>query len=366
MFLVAAPHARRRLGNLALAIAAAAIVAGPWYLANARSVYDLYLGNGYGESAARFGRHYPLASWGYWTKELRLDLSYTLLPLAAVVTLAFAVSLAFLVARSGTELRLRLPRTLRGASILALVIVVLEGYVALTSSRNEGTAFSLPWLPLVVVLGVVAAASVPARIVGQTLAGLFALVSIVALLSKSGFVAPLATIRSVHVPGLGRVEVTDGRGIIQDEVQGDGYGIGPITHPLPPMHREWLPVAHELVGFGLKRAAARHESLRITLGIDDRILGNSRLILAAQLYYAIYQPVDYLFVANGGDSVASYRRQLDVPRRENALVTGQPPPNGSSVTRWKVEAAARSLGFVRVRSFTLPDGRRVWFWWRDA
>jgi hypothetical protein len=39
------------------------------------------------------------------------------------------------------------------------VLVVLEGYLVLTSSRNEGTGFSLPWLPALVILGVVAAAS---------------------------------------------------------------------------------------------------------------------------------------------------------------------------------------------------------------
>jgi hypothetical protein len=160
--------------------------------------------------------------------------------------------------------------------------------------------------------------------------------------------------------------VTDGRGLIQVEVQGDGYDIGPVTHPLPAMHRNWLPVAHELVGFALQQAAERGEDPTITLGIDDRILSNSRLILAAQLWYRRYLPVDYLSVANGGDSVGSYRRQLDVPTRENALITGQPPPNGSSVTRSKVEAAARSLGFVLIRSFTLPDRRKIWFWWRQA
>jgi hypothetical protein len=166
------------------------------------------------------------------------------------------------------------------------------------------------------------------------------------------------------VPGLGRVDVTDGRGIIQREVQGDGYPVGPVTQPLPAMHRRWLPLAHEVMGWSLRRAAQRGEPLEPMLGLDDRIFGNSRLILAAQLWYHRYQAVDYLHAATAGDTVASYRQQLTSPVRVNELITGEPPPNGSTVSRQKAEAAGRSLGFVRVKSFALPDGRKLWIWWR--
>jgi hypothetical protein len=352
------PESRLRVRNFALAVATAAIVAGPWYLANARSVYDLYVGSGYGEGAAAYGRHYPVASWGYWTKELRLDLSYLWLPLSLVLLLCFALALGY---RRGPWRR---AWDDRAAGVTALVVVVLEGYLALTSSRNEGTAFPLPWLPSLVVLAVIAAASLPVRAVRNGLAAALVAVSISSVLSKSGWVAPLATVRSVHVPGFGRVFVTDGRGIIQGEVQGDGYGIGPVTHPLPSMHKRWLPLAREVVGWGLDRANRRGEPLNLTLGLDDRIFGNSRLILAAQLWFHRYQPVDYLQASAGGDTVESYRRQLLAPNQVNALVTGEPPPNGSSITRRKVEQAARSLGFVRVRSLAMPDGRRIWLWWR--
>jgi hypothetical protein len=361
-FVVGTPDVRVRLRNLALAAATAAIVAGPWYIANARSVYDLYIGTGYGEGAIAYGRHYPITSWGYWTKELRLDLSYFWLPLSAALFLCFGLALAYRVGRWRRPGRR--PRTTRAAGVVALVVVVLEGYLVLTSSRNEGTAFSLPWLPALVVLAVIAAATIPVRAVRGALAGALVALSIGGVLSKSGWIPPLAAVHSVSVPGFGRVVVTDGRGIIQREVQGDGYDIGPVTHPLPAMHRRWLPLAHEVVGWSLRRAEQRSESLNLTLGLDDRIFGNSRLIVAAQLWFHRYQSVDYLKASPGGDTVDSYRRQLLSPKRVNALVTGEPPPNGSTISRRKVETAARSLGFVRVRSFAMPDGRRIWLWWR--
>ena len=201
VFLVGAPELRVRLRNLAIAVGTTGLIAGPWYIRNARSVYDLLLNSGYGEGATPFGHHYPVASWGYWTKELRLDLSYMWLPLAAALLVCFAVALAYLVARHPRLIRASRPRSARAAAVLALVLVVLEGYLVLTSSRNEGTGFALPWVPALVILGVTAAASIPVRTVRVALAGVLVVVSLGAVLSKSGWVEPLAKVRTVAVPG---------------------------------------------------------------------------------------------------------------------------------------------------------------------
>jgi hypothetical protein len=362
-FLVGAPDLRVKIRNLAIAAAAAALVAGPWYLRNARSVYDSLVGSGYGEGAVPFGRHYPIGSWGYWTKELRLDLSYMWLPLAAALLLCFGIALAYSVARHRRLIGPSRPLSARSAGVLGLVLVVLEGYLVLTSSRNEGTGFALPWLPALVILGVIAAATVPTRAVRVGLAGVLVVVSIGALASKSGWVDPLAKVRAVSVPGLGDVKVTDGRGIIQTEVVGAGYDIGPPTQPLPDLHRRWLPLARDVVDWSMRRAEQRGEPLHLTLGLDDLIFSNSRLILAAQLWFHRFLPVDYLRSFPDGDTVASYRRQLLSPQPVNALITGDRP--GAPITRGKVEAAARSLGFIPVKSFTMPDGRKIRIWWRE-
>jgi dolichyl-phosphate-mannose-protein mannosyltransferase len=363
-FLVRAPGLGLRLRNLAIAVGTTGLIAGPWYLANARSVYDLLLNSGYGEGATPFGRHYHVASWGYWTKELRLDLSYMWLPLAVALLASFGFAFAYFVARRRRQrpIRANLPQSAHAAAVLALVLVVLEGYLVLTSSRNEGTAFALPWLPALVVLGVTAAASIPTQVTRVVLAGSLVVVSLGAVLAKSGWFEPLAKTRTVAVPGLGHVLVTEGRGLIQREVGGDGYDITPVTHPLPALHRRWLPLAREVVGWSLHRAHKRGEPLNLTLGLDDRIFGNSRLTLAAQLWFHRYLSVDYLSAFPDGDSIASFHRQL---QPENALITGEPPPSGSKITRSKVEAAARALGFVQVKSFPMPDGRTIWVWWRE-
>jgi len=363
-FFVGPPDLRAKARNLGFAVGAAVLIAGPWYIRNARSVYDNLAGTGYGAEAARYGQRHSVASWDYWTAELRLDLVHLGLPLAVALLLCFCMALASLLARCRIPLLGR-RWTVRTAAVLALAIVVVEGYLVLTTSRNEGTGYALPWLPALVVLAVTAAVSVPTRTLRVGLAGILVAVSLVGVASKSGWVEPLAKVRRVSVPGFGEVPVTDGRGVIQEEFEGAGYDIGKPTQPLPAMHREWIPLARDVVGWSLRRAEQRGEPLNLMLGIDDGLFSNSRLILAAQLEYHRFLPVDYLHASDAGDTVASYRHQLALPRQTNALVVGRPPPNGSSVTRGKVEAAAHSLGFVPVRSFTMPDGRRIWVWWRD-
>jgi Dolichyl-phosphate-mannose-protein mannosyltransferase len=357
---------RLRYRNLALAGATAALLAGPWYVRNARSVYDSLVHTGYGAQATPFGHHYSFASWAYWTKELRLDLSYLSLPVAGVLFLCFCAALADMVMRR----RRREPTAARVATrcpgaLLALGLVVVEGYLVLTSSRNEGTAFALPWLPALAILAVAAMARVRPRILRLFLGSALVAVSLVAVLSKSGWVAPLATVRTASVPGLGSVGVTDGRGLIQTEVAGAGYDIGPPTDPLPSMHRRWLPLERQVVGWSIGYADARGQPLHLSLGFQDLLFANSRLILAAQLWFHRFLPVKYVRSWPEGDTVASYRRQLVSPRVENALITGK-ERRGATITVDKVEAAARSLGFVPVKSFEMPDGRRIWIWWRTS
>jgi len=64
----------------------------------------------------------------------------------------------------------------RGAKLVPAIVVV-EGYLALTSSRNDGTGFVVPLLPPAIALVVVAALKVPWRAARTALIAAFVLVA---------------------------------------------------------------------------------------------------------------------------------------------------------------------------------------------
>jgi hypothetical protein len=99
------------------------------------------------------------------------------------------------------------------------------------------------------------------------------------------------------------------------------------------MHRRWLALARDVVGWSMRGAEQRGAPLRLTLGLDDLIFSTSRLILAAQLWFHRWQPVDYLRSFPDGYTVASYRRQLLSPQPANVLITGD--RRGAPITREK-------------------------------
>jgi 4-amino-4-deoxy-L-arabinose transferase-like glycosyltransferase len=365
--LIAADRDRRaRLVNVALGVAVTAVVAGVWYVPNARSVASYLLFFGYGDASSVYGSNEPIYAWAFWSKELETLLQQIYLPLALVLLAGVVAWLVYRV-RGGLPHgldRSRL-RAFAGTDTFVLAALAAEGYLALTSSKNEGTAFSLPWLPVIVILAITAMASIPARRLQVGLGAALVAVSLGNLLMKSGTVEALADPRHVDVPALGAVPVTDGSGLIHHEVIAGGYKLSSPAGKLDDLHRQWLPFAHELTGWMVRYADARGERPYVVFGSDHELHNDTRIGLAAALWYR--EPVLYDFLGlSGGDEVETYREKL-AERENNFLVTTDPGSEPDSrMSRGKVETAARETGFRRVGSFAMPDGGTTWLWWRDG
>jgi len=362
------PGGRRdRLVNLALLLAVGGAVAAVWYLPNRDSVAAYLFHFGYGAESASYGARHSIFSVGYWTAEARGLVGDLYLPLTAVL----AVSLIAAAASALVAGRLQRPKRDEllgwlGGSAAVLAIVVAEGYLSLSSSRNQGTAFTLPWLPALVVLIIAATARIRERAVRAALVGLIAAVSVFDVAMKSGLVAPISGPAELDVPGIGDTAVSDGRGVIQLEVLGSGYAIGGPTDPLPDLHKRWLPFAGELTRWSTRYAAEHGRRSFLGVGLNDALLSNTRFSLASQLKLA--RPLPSVFIkASEGDTVSSYRKQLE-DAGNDLLITGQPKSVGGGVhlTRARVEKAAEEVGFKPVRQFRAPDGRELVVWWRDV
>ena len=351
-----------RAANLGLASLLAAAVAATWYAPNAGSVRSYLVDAGYGASSGSFGASHPVLSFAYWSKELNLVVQQLYGPLALVVAACLLAGIASVLV-TGAYRRCSSHRCL---AALALAAFVVEGYLVLTSSSNEGTAFALPWLPALVVLAVGGAARARPGALRPALAVLLTSAAVLGIAMKSGFAPALARAHSVPVPLLDDVPILDGRGIIQKEVAGAGYPIGDPTEPLPAMHRRWLPVARRVTEYVVARADRMKVSPEVLVAMDDGLMSNTRFRLAAALSSGRYLPVGTLTAAEGGDRTGAYATKLRESRATTLVTAPAAPGAAHTVNQENVAAAASAVGFRPARSFTLPDGRRLEVWWRGG
>jgi Dolichyl-phosphate-mannose-protein mannosyltransferase len=363
--LVGVERRRERLVNLALSLGIGAIIAAVWYLPNRHSIGAYLLHYGYGAESGSYGASHSVLSIAYWTAEARALIADLYLPLASVLLIA-------LIAAAVSAINGPRPRVTRGDLIAwlatapaVLLLVVIEGYLVLSSSRNQGTAFALPWLPALVVLVVAAARSIRPPTLRIAVASLIAGVSLYNVAMKSDFVGPISGAATADVPGVGEQPVSDARGLIQLEVAGSGYPIGRATERLPDLHKQWLPFAGEVVQAGNRYAADHGRRASLAVGLDDTLLGNTRFKLASQLELGQSMPTTFIKPFDG-DDVASYRDQLEAARN-NLLITGEATAgNDLELTPGRVREAARAVGFRPVVGrFETPDGRQIVLWWRD-
>jgi hypothetical protein len=360
LLVATAPEDRReRVRSLIWAGGALFVVAGSWYLRNFVSVAAYLLNYGYGNRTRAFGKPHPLTSWAYWVKDVRLVAQSLYLPLALIVLAALIISVTGF-ARSRVSLRGAL-----GTPIFVLAIVPAVGYLALTSSTNEGTGFVLPLLPPLIVLAVGLAARLRHQILRRTFAVLLVTVCAGNLVMKSSFVLVLAKPLALQVPGLGSVPVLDGRGLIQREVAAAGYPTGAATDELPAIHKRWLPLMQAVTSFANRYAFERGQTPYVLFGSDDQIFNTTRANLANALSGNNGARSDFIEVDPGGDRVNYYRARLEYLRPNFVEIAQHPPVGGSAgLTPRYVAIAAQSLDYRRVYGFALPDGRRASLWYR--
>jgi 4-amino-4-deoxy-L-arabinose transferase-like glycosyltransferase len=359
---------RRRTLNFALLCVSGGALAALWYAPNLFSVGDYLLHFGYGAESSAYGAAHSPISIGYWTREAGGLVDEIYLPLATVLAAGLlAAAISFALRGDRPRLSREALRTWLAGSTGLTLVVVIEGYVALTSSRNQGTAFALPWLPALVVLVVAGVASIRQRPLRLVLATCLAAVALFDVTMKSGLVPEVASPATADLPVLGQTTIADGRGIVEAEVEDSGYLTNGPTEPMPELQREWLPFAERLSRWSFSYAERHGGEPFLASGFDDPLLSNTRIALGAELALSRQLPTLFLKPFPHGDSAASYRAQLQ-ETHANLLITGERGPGtpGIVLTRSRVEAAARSLGFEQVREFTLPDGRRLTAWWRPA
>lgn len=368
---------RTRVVNLATAAGAALLAAAVWFAISFRSVWNYLTDLGYGSQSAEFGTTGSRTSLDYWAGELEEAIRDDLyLPLALVLVLVLLAALAGLVARrrarSGAGSWREAGRNFAVSDAGALVILLLEGYLALTSSRNQGVGFRVPLYPLTAALAVAALWRIPWR--GARVALTCALVAVVILntVMKADWVDTVSERRDVDLPRVGNTPVTEGLGYIQGYVVGalEAPRPGP-TEPLADATRGWLP-AYSDIGRSLQPLAeALGREPVVSLATYEPLMNPFALAMAARLDLRRALPVNGLAAPEGAADAASYRRIL-TDAAPDALVTvsriGVSYPvltGGRSLDQALLERVAKDLGYARRATVPLPNLRAANIAWRS-
>ncbi len=372
----ARPGPRRpRAVNLAAAVAAGAAVASVWLASSFHAVAHYLTSFGLGAQSAQFGTSRSRLAFGYWTRELVNTVKAELyLPLAALLVAALVLGVAALamgLRRSRTD-----PRAWARGWVLSdgavVLFVLLEAYLALTVTRNEGVGFRVPVIPLLVALAVAAIWRLPWRLARAGLVTGLAAVAALNVVAKTDALSALSRDRSLHLPALGATPVVVGDGYIQGYVLGSFETVSPSpTHPLPDSQKGWLPAYQRIVSRVRTLAPSPGSARVVGLATSEPLVNANNLTLAARLRFHEDLPVRVLGFPSGTVTSASYRHLLEGAQAPNVLVTVSrlglnyvALTGGVAVDQSVIRRTARSLGFRPAGAVSLPDARRAFVWWR--
>jgi 4-amino-4-deoxy-L-arabinose transferase-like glycosyltransferase len=347
---------RLRIRNFALLWSVALGIAAIWWVPVWSKVTGYLTTAGYGSEAT--GVQNPVLSLDYWTTELGVVGNHLYLPLTLTLLACFVAAGAVAI----TGKRASLKRCLTSDAAL-LAIVVGEGYLALSTTANQGTAFALPWLPSLIVLGVGAASAVPARPVRTTLAALLVAACALNLAMKNGVSSTLSQPELARLPVLGNVTVLDGRDFLYLSLDVRGYPVKPPPAQLPAMHKEWTTLNDRLVRFMASYAATRGRTPSVAVGTGDWFINDTRLALASELIFR--RGLD-LRLIRAEKTVDAYGRQLADLDQDFLILSDPPPAQQRPMNQLALAAAALRLGFREVKTLRAPDARRVRVWARGS
>ena len=378
---------RRPALNLGVGLVLGVLVAGSWYSATWRPVFDYLTGYGYGTSASKYGTARSVFSLGWWTFRLNRSVNTEVFaPLALAGALCFLAGLVtwwrHRLGGPGDEAgRLKTAplaetagRCLRDPRA-TLWIFVVGGFLVLSTSQNAGSMFELPLLPAVVIL----ATAVASRSIRRARPYV---VSVCVIAAVSSFVGMSAAIPDVATSALDvsagplHLTVFDGRGTLLSYASGTGGACTPRacvpsgTMPGEDAYlRAWLSPSRDMAAF-LHGYAAEHGCDPVVFfAVQDPLFNTNTVDLAYQLSYSSDLPTGLLKTRDQAGEPPLRQLQDPVLGLPNFVIIGPDPRYSAAFSPLAGQRAGlmalREDGFGPVGGLALPDGRVMSVWWKD-
>ena len=391
----------RRLLNFVLALALAMLVAASWYSVTWHSVLNYLTGYGYGSGSISYGQASSWFSLHRWTFRLNFIVNANLFaPLTAALAFALVVGVISAAVRrskpysargvmSPTQRLARAkPHKSTGLSDLGTLGVLLAiSYILLTSTRNVGSYFELPFLPIAViaVLGLASRAGRSARFAVCSICGIAAIFSFI---NQAGwFLGDYSTVKTVQVGAFNMVAF-DSRGILIRYASEAFGGCPSIYSCVAPQVirspnsrasdvatvnrfiRSWEAPVVETIRIIRSYSAIHDRSPVVFLAVQDPFFNTNTLALQAQIS-GFSLPLGLL--EPQGREGPSLIKQLELPQfgLPNFVIEGPLPtdPFAASFSPRNygstVVTALRTDGFLPIQTVRLPDHRRIRIWWKD-
>lgn len=350
----------RRLVNLVLLVGTAVAVAATWYARNLQSVIDYLTDFGYGSQSNAYGDEHALLSWGRLRNVAEhMTLEDLFVPLAAILLLGLVVT-AVAVARKlqQAEDRGSVLKRLAASDAFSVALVFAVGYGALMSSQNQGHGFTLPLTILLPPLAVLALRHFPRATVPVVAA--IAVLAGFTVLSTATIWADAASERLVSIPGFKEaLPVTNGVPFSVSELRNQDPG---SEATFDGRDAGWVVADEELVERLADLYGPNGEAPLVAFASRNRALNTNTVQLASFVKYHRALPLLQL-TAEPNDSVKTY---LDLLRASGASVLVSMGRNTDDfeplVSPGRVATAARRLGFHKIDSMVLPDGRTLFVW----
>ena len=324
---------RRRLLRLTGALAVAAAIAAPWWILQRHAIFGYLFGYGYGARATRFGSGDAVVRFVERTVVLSLDAG---LPLPLLIPLGVV---AWWRRRSWWAAR----RTSPGNEVMALMVIVGAGVVALASTSNMGVWFDLPLVVLTVPVVLALLQRSPRRL--QVV--LFAWVGLVAL------GAPIV------VRALGVLHYDTDIGRYDARFDRDRPGDHAVAA------RQWWSVDRRVTG-ELARLTGRGTTGIITMTGNSYLFNSNTIALAAELdlWNPTLEVPDTTVPAPGLSRYltrsSDQLRRGGIPKERILVVVRQAHEVFTPDTQWRaLDRAARHAGWSTVATFPLPSGGEV-------
>ena len=359
---------KRKIFNFIFAIIVGAIIALIWFWPNGRYVFNYLMSYGYGNHASEYGRYKSILGVLDWIRILKSFSSsvylfdFTILGLGGaalfVIIFRFYYKSGFIPAA----------RMIFLSRITPLVIFVMFAVAALASSQNKGNGFTVPIVPVAMVIAIWSLLRlcnhIPYRV------GIFIFIAVAVMtgaLPALNLKSSWAISRSMWLPVLGKTPITDGRGYIQIYESGGGFASTDPNQPIPIAEgKKWM-IFNSHVTEKLLELGAEHTVT--AFGFRHRIFNINTVRLQELLTIGRATDLTMVDPITTGDSLKGDVKWLKFGAAAHACLlltsdaqTGEIAP---VVSNQRMIQAANQTGFKSTSNMQMPNGEFLTIWKRQ-